>query len=319
MPPQRPVEASVITRDQLRFVKELGGGQYGVVWLAETMMITGTGIVTQVAVKTTKDGAPTSDKEDLLRELNLMKKFKPHPNVVQFIGSCVERDSLYIILEYMARGTLRQVLMNSRQLYDYEKTREQDMQSSLSQTQLMIFAKQVANGMDFITSKCVHRDLAARNVLVSEDLICKVSDFGLAREEEEYHKKSDMKLPLRWMSIESWADGIHTKESDVWSFGILLWEIVTLGARPYPGMGTRVVTREVKQGFRMPKPTHCFPEVYDIMSACWSSNPHNRPSFEEIIQTLDRIIDMKSDYLLLDEIDEDVYDDTGVIDDDEKV
>ncbi|XP_072021957.1 fibroblast growth factor receptor 1-like [Amphiura filiformis] len=320
LPPQRPVKACEITGDHLRFMKELGSGQYGVVWLAETKMITKSGVVTKVVVKTTKEGATTSEKEDLRRELNLMKKFKNHPNVLEYLAGCVVRGSLCIILEYMARGTLRQVLMNSRQLYDYAYTRKRDIQSTLSQTQLMIFAQQVATGMNFITSnKCVHRDLAARNVLVSEDLVCKVSDFGLAREEEEYHRKSDIKLPLRWMSIESWADGIHTKESDVWSFGILLWEIVTLGARPYPGMGTRVVIREVESGYRMPKPTHCLQEVYDIMCGCWSSNPSNRPSFAEVIQKLDRIIDMQSDYLLLDEIDEHLYDDTGVIDEDEKV
>ncbi|XP_072041410.1 tyrosine kinase receptor Cad96Ca-like [Amphiura filiformis] len=194
--------------------------------------------------------------------MDLMKKFKPHPNVLELLGSCVAKDSIYMILEYMARGTLRQVLKSSRQLYDYAHTRERDIQSSLSQTQLMLFAQQVANGMEYITSnKCVHRDLAARNVLVSEDLVCKVSDFGLARDEEEYHRKSDRKLPLRWMSIESWVDDIHTKESDVWSFGILLWEIVTLGARPYPGMGARDAMREVNRGYRMPKPRHCTQDV----------------------------------------------------------
>ncbi|XP_072014379.1 uncharacterized protein [Amphiura filiformis] len=320
MPHLRPVEAPVMTLDRLQFMKELGSGQYGIVWLAETQMITRNGVVTKVAVKTTKEDAPTSEKEDLQREMNLMKRFQLHPNVLEFLGSCVDRDSLYVILEYMAKGTLRQVLKNSRRLYDYAYTTVRDTQSSLSQTQLMIFAQQVASGMDFITSnKCVHRDLATRNVLVSEDLVCKVSDFGLAREEEEYHRKSNIKLPIRWMSVESLADDVHTKESDVWSFGILLWEIITLGARPYPGMGTRAVIREVQQGFRMPKPVHCTQDLYDIMSACWSSNPHDRPSFAEIIRNIDRIIAMKSDCLLLDDIDEDIYDDTAVIDEDEKV
>ncbi|XP_072042484.1 uncharacterized protein [Amphiura filiformis] len=319
LPPQHPMQASDITYDKLRFVKELGSGQFGTVWLAETMMITRSGMVTKVAVKTAKEGAPPSVKEDLMRELNVMRKFTPHPNIIEFLASCVGGDSLYIIIEYMARGTLRHVLQSSRQLYDAHRS-QRDTQSSLSQTQLMLFGQQVATGMEYVTSKkCVHRDLAARNVLVSEDLVCKVSDFGLAREEEEYHRKSDMKLPLRWMSIESWADDIHTKESDVWSFGILLWEIVTLGARPYPGRGTRAVIRDVQSGFRMLKPRHCLQELYDIMSACWLSNPHERPSFPEIIRNLDRIIEMKSDYLLLDEIDEDVYHNHGVIDEDEKV
>ncbi|XP_072041375.1 tyrosine kinase receptor Cad96Ca-like [Amphiura filiformis] len=284
------------------------------------MMITRTGVVSKVAVKTTKAGASTSEKEDIRRELNLMKQFKPHPNVLELLSSCVVEDSIYIILEYMAIGTLHQVLLRSRESCD-PNTSEQETQSlshSLSQNQLMLFAEQVATGMNFITSKCVHRDLAARNVLVSEDLVCKVSDFGLAREEEEYHRQSDTNLPLRWMSIESLVKGIHTKESDVWSFGILLWEIVTLGARPYPDMGTRVISSEIQQGYRMPRPEHCVQQLYDIMSACWASNPHERPTFAEIIRKIDGITDMK-DNVLIDEIDEDVYDNTGVIDDGEKV
>ncbi|XP_072041377.1 uncharacterized protein [Amphiura filiformis] len=320
--PQHPVKAADITRENLRFLKDLGSGQYGRVWLAETKMITRSGVVSKVAVKSTKDGASTSDKEDLLRELNIMKKIEPNPNVVELLASCVFKDTIYIILEYMAKGTLHQVLISSRQSCDAH-TCERETPSSpslrLSQTQLMQFAEQVANGMKFITSKCVHRDLAARNVLVSEDLICKVSDFGLAREEEEYHRKSDINLPLRWMSIESLVKGIHTKESDVWSFGILLWEIVTLGARPYPDMGTRVISSEIQQGYRMPRPEHCVQELYDIMSACWASNPKDRPTFAEIIENLERIIDLKDDYVLVDEINEDVYDNTGVIDDDTSI
>ncbi|XP_038064961.1 tyrosine kinase receptor Cad96Ca-like [Patiria miniata] len=254
-----PTTHKAFPRDQLNIIKELGHGAFGQVLLAEASGMTQGSKVTLVAVKTLKDGAGQSDKADLIRELDLMKKLPDHCNVVRLLGFCVEEDPPYIIVEYQSRGNLKDLLEDSRS----KGRRVYGNRHGLSNTSkdLMKFANDVADGMAFISSqRCIHRDLAARNVLVAEDMTCKVSDFGLARDVMDirvYERRSQGPLPMRWMALESILNDVYTTESDVWSYGVLLWEIVTLGARPYPAMAPSEMIDKLQSGYRMPKPQHC--------------------------------------------------------------
>ncbi|XP_011609065.2 vascular endothelial growth factor receptor 3 isoform X1 [Takifugu rubripes] len=156
---------------------------------------------------------------------------------------------------------------------------------------LICYSFQVARGMEFLASrKCIHRDLAARNILLSESNIVKICDFGLARDiykDPDYVRKGNARLPLKWMAPESIFDKVYTSQSDVWSFGVLLWEIFSLGASPYPGVQIdEEFCNRLRSGFRMAAPDTASPEIYGIMLACWQGEPTERPMFPSLVQIL---------------------------------
>ncbi|XP_033646566.1 tyrosine-protein kinase receptor Tie-1-like [Asterias rubens] len=253
-----------------------------------------------------------------------MKKVGSHPHVVNLLGYCVEKDPIYVIVEYLSKGDLKNVLIGCRSEDSgagYFNIRGK--RKSLSKT-LIKFARDVASGMAFLSSqKCIHRDLAARNVLVSEDMVCiKVADFGLARDVMNvriYQRESEGVLPMRWMALESLLDDVYTTESDVWSFGILLWEIVTLGAKPYRLMTAKTMVAQLKEGYRMPKPSHCKKELYSMMSSCWLQNPNKRPTFRSLFKQLEKSLANEADYIDLGDLDENIYEVTKIRDEDEKL
>ncbi|XP_018789565.1 PREDICTED: tyrosine kinase receptor Cad96Ca-like isoform X2 [Bactrocera latifrons] len=219
--------------------------------------------VTTVAVKTLKENATESEKKDLMTEIEVMKSLEPHINVVRLLACCTDKDPLFVIIEFVNRGKLQTYLRNSRAEMHYGNTHGKS--KTLTSGDLTSFMYQVANGMDYLTSRgIIHRDLAARNILITDEHTCKVADFGFARDvmtSKMYERKSEGKLPIRWMAIESLYDNIFSVKSDIWSFGILMWEIVTLGSTPYPGISAADVMRKVRDGYRLGKPEHCRREL----------------------------------------------------------
>ncbi|XP_066575995.1 vascular endothelial growth factor receptor 2 isoform X2 [Amia ocellicauda] len=178
---------------------------------------------------------------------------------------------------------------------DEDEATENPDQTLLTMEDLISYSFQVAKGMEFLSSrKCIHRDLAARNILLSENNVVKICDFGLARDvykDPDYVRKGDARLPLKWMAPETIFDRVYTTQSDVWSFGVLLWEIFSLGASPYPGVGIdEFFCRRLKEGTRMRAPDYATPEIYQTMLDCWLDKPKERPTFTELVAHLGNLL-----------------------------
>ncbi|XP_066024448.1 fibroblast growth factor receptor 1-A [Pocillopora verrucosa] len=197
------------------------------------------------------------------------------------------KEPLFVLIEYVPFGDLLGYLRKSRGLNDtYYKDPDIKPQTSLTSQQLIKFAWQIADGMSYLSSiPVIHRDLAARNVLVGEEETCKVTDFGMARDVQEdniYERKTRGRLPVKWTAIEALFYGKYSTRSDVWSYGVLLYELFTIGGSPYPRMDGRKIANLLQEGYRMPKPQHVDDKLYDIMKRCWKDDPNLRPSFEKL-------------------------------------
>ncbi|NXV65369.1 FGFR1 factor, partial [Molothrus ater] len=290
-----------LPRDRLILGKPLGEGCFGQVVLAEAIGLDKDkpNRVTKVAVKMLKSDATEKDLSDLISEMEMMKMIGKHKNIINLLGACTQDGPLYVIVEYASKGNLREYLQARRppgMEYCYNPSRVPEEQ--LSFKDLVSCAYQVARGMEYLASKkCIHRDLAARNVLVTEDNVMKIADFGLARDIHhiDYYKKTtNGRLPVKWMAPEALFDRIYTHQSDVWSFGVLLWEIFTLGGSPYPGVPVEELFKLLKEGHRMDKPSNCTNELYMMMRDCWHAVPSQRPTFKQLVEDLDRIVAMTS-------------------------
>ncbi|XP_029672857.1 uncharacterized protein LOC115241299 isoform X2 [Formica exsecta] len=283
-------------RDKLRLQTVLGQGNFGQVWKAEADDLTGhQGTTRLVAVKTIKEGASDREKEDLDRELEIMKQLGSHPNVVTLLGCCTEEEPHYLILEYVMYGKLLAYLRDHRtRQYFYNFSEDS---AALTSRDLTVFGYCVARGMEYLASKkIIHRDLAARNVLVDHNKLCKIADFGMSRFANEDGEVIETRhgrnaLPIRWMAPESLIYSLFTTKTDVWSFGILMWEIVTLGSTPYPDMTAREVMRNVHNGYRLERPSHCRSELFRVISRCWHADPDRRPEFQTLRRDLAQLLE----------------------------
>uniref|UniRef100_A0A8C6TXU3 Tyrosine-protein kinase n=1 Tax=Neogobius melanostomus TaxID=47308 RepID=A0A8C6TXU3_9GOBI len=267
--PQKPwwQDEWEIPRESLKLQRKLGAGQFGEVWMGQYNNDR------KVAIKNLKMG--TMSVEAFLAEANIMKNLQ-HKRLVRLFA-VVSQEPICIVTEFMENGSL----------VDFLKTPEGN---SLSINVLIDMASQVADGMSFIEQRnYIHRDLRAANILVSQELICKVADFGLARliEDNEYTAREGAKFPIKWTAPEAINYGTFTIKSDVWSFGILLTETVTYGRIPYPGMSNPEVIQNLERGYRMPKPDECPDALYDVMHMCWKETPEDRPTFEYLRNVLE--------------------------------
>ncbi|KAK3107516.1 hypothetical protein FSP39_016415 [Pinctada imbricata] len=287
-------------RQRLQLGIDLGQGRFGRVMMARALNISGNSEWEMVAVKTCKHDAMECEKEDLYQELEIMRTIPHHPNIVDYLGCCTQQDPVYIIMEYVSGNNLQQHLRKFRPSNIASQSEELQ---PLSARDLNTYALHIARGMEHLSNVgIIHRDLAARNILVggSGTKICKICDFGLARNVEGvdvYERSSKGPQPIRWMAPESLADQCFTKKSDVWSYGVLLWEIVTLGATPYPGMSAREVISTVMMGKWLSKPLHCKQEMYSMMIQCWDMEPQHRLSFSEICHNIEKLLEKETEYI----------------------
>ncbi|XP_038867263.1 tyrosine-protein kinase HCK-like [Salvelinus fontinalis] len=268
--PQKPWEKDAweIPRESLKMDRRLGAGQFGEVWMATYNKHT------KVAVKTMKPG--TMSVEAFLDEANLMKALQ-HDKLVRLNAVVTKEEPIYIITEYMEKGSL----------LDFLKS---DEGNRVQLPKLIDFSAQIAEGMAYIEQRnYIHRDLRAANILVSKALVCKIADFGLARiiEDNEYTAREGAKFPIKWTAPEAINYGSFTIKSDVWSFGILLTEIISYGRTPYPGMTNPEVIRSLERGYRMQRTDSCPKELYDVMLECWKNKPEDRPTFEYLQSVLE--------------------------------
>ncbi|XP_005457174.1 tyrosine-protein kinase receptor Tie-1 isoform X2 [Oreochromis niloticus] len=295
-PTPEPLTYPILEWENIKFEDVIGEGNFGQVIKA---MIKKDGNKMSAAIKMLKEFASENDHRDFAGELEVLCKLGQHPNIINLIGACENRGYLYIAIEYAPYGNLLDFLRKSRVLEtDPAFAKEHGTASTLTSQQLLQFAVDVANGMHYLSDKqFIHRDLAARNVLVGDNLVAKIADFGLSRGEEVYVKKTMGRLPVRWMAIESLNYSVYTTKSDVWSFGVLLWEIVSLGGTPYCGMTCAELYEKLPQGYRMEKPKNCDDEVYELMRQCWRDRPYERPPFSQISLQLNRMQEARKAYV----------------------
>lgn len=282
-----------IDRVQLHVGELLGEGAFGKVYKG---YVYGNDSCVQprvVAIKMLKDGATETELADLLQEMEIMKSIGRHNNIINLLGCCTQTDGpVLVIVEYAPYGNLRDYLRQHMPLNESVFCEERQM--ALTYQSLVSFAYQVSRGMEYLASKkIVHRDLAARNVLVGNDSVMKIADFGLTRnvnQKDYYRRKTDGRLPVKWMAPESLSSNRYTTKSDVWSYGILLWEIFSYGSNPYPSIHVEELFQLLKQGYRMEKPFHATDDIYETMLCCWKYCPHERPEFVDLVQRLDAMV-----------------------------
>ncbi|XP_038207329.1 fibroblast growth factor receptor homolog 1-like isoform X2 [Zerene cesonia] len=294
-----------VPRDALALGKVLGEGEFGKVVKADCVGIVKPAVQSVVAVKMLKEGHTDAEMMALVSEMEMMKMIGKHVNIINLLGCCTQDGPLYVIVEYAPNGNLREFLRNHRPGNRYESpTEDLKEKKTLTQKDLVSFSYQVARGMEYLASRrCIHRDLAARNVLVSDDCVLKIADFGLAKDvhsNDYYRKKTEGRLPVRWMAPESLYHKVFTTQTDVWSFGVLLWEIMTLGGTPYPTVAGQYMYQHLSAGHRMEKPPCCSLEIYMLMRECWSFSPGDRPSFTELVEDLDKILTVTANQEYLD-------------------
>uniref|UniRef100_A0A3Q3X684 Tyrosine-protein kinase receptor n=1 Tax=Mola mola TaxID=94237 RepID=A0A3Q3X684_MOLML len=271
-----------VAREKISLSRELGQGSFGMVYEGLAKGVVKDELETRVAIKTVNESASMRERIEFLNEASVMKEFNCH-HVVRLLGVVSQGQPTLVIMELMTRGDLKSYLRSLR-------PKEWSSLSLPPLKKMLQMAGQIADGMAYLNAnKFVHRDLAARNCMVAEDFTVKIGDFGMTRDiyETDYYRKGGKGLlPVRWMSPESLKDGVFTTNSDVWSFGVVLWEIATLAEQPYQGLSNEQVLRFVMEGGLLEKPQNCPDMLFELMRMCWQYNPKMRPSFVEIIGSI---------------------------------
>ncbi|KAJ8347169.1 hypothetical protein SKAU_G00285700 [Synaphobranchus kaupii] len=290
-------------RNNIEYVRDIGEGAFGRVFQARAPGLLPFEPFTMVAVKMLKEEASADMQNDFQREAALMAEFD-HPNIVRLLGVCAVGKPMCLMFEYMAHGDLNEYLRRCSPTEQRSPSEASLCGHSFSSDLAMRFlscveqlciSTQVAAGMAYLSErKFVHRDLATRNCLVGGNMTVKIADFGLSRNiySADYYKANENDaIPIRWMPPESIFYNRYTTESDVWAYGVVLWEIFSNGMQPYYGMAHEEVIYYVRDGHILGSPENCPLELYNLMRLCWSSHPTDRPSFASIHRILERMHD----------------------------
>ncbi|KAI1294773.1 Hepatocyte growth factor receptor [Halotydeus destructor] len=274
-------EQKLIAREYLTLKEQVGKGHFGCVYKA-ALQLPGTDEYVQVAVKTLQSSWVTqSDVEMFIKEALIMKDFD-HEHVLNLIGVSFSPDdgSPMVIIPFMPNGDLLKYI------------RDEHNQPNI--LQLLTFGIEIAKGMEYLSNqKFVHRDLAARNCILDQHLRIKVADFGLSRDvyEREYYKsEKKTELPVKWMAPESMEKNSYNMKTDVWSYGVTIWEVITRGEFPYHLVANWQMLQYLKEDFRLQQPEYCPDPLYDIMLQCWSMNPDDRPTFSELVTKVQDVV-----------------------------
>ncbi|XP_058984044.1 atrial natriuretic peptide receptor 2 isoform X2 [Musca domestica] len=274
-----------VPKENVVINRKLGDGAFGTVYGGEAF-IPAEGW-TAVAVKTLKTGASTEDRLDFLSEAQAMKLFN-HKNIVKLLGVCLQSEPIYTIMEFMLYGDLKTYLLARRHLVNEKISDDSDISSK----RLTMYAVDVAKGLAYLAQqKYVHRDIACRNCLVSAQRTVKLGDFGMARptyESDYYRFNRKGMLPVRWMAPEALALGMFTPASDVWAFGVVLFEIITFASVPYQGLTNNQVLEYVKSGNTLQVPVGIKPQLEALINACWNRDPKKRPTASDIIEYISK-------------------------------
>ena len=266
-----------IDQRQIRLIRRLGAGQFSEVW--EGLWNNTTPVAVKVLIK-----PGTMSPSEFLQEAAPMMRLR-HPNLILLHAVCTRKEPIYIVTRLMKHGSLLEYLRGEGR--------------SLKLPQLVDMSAQVATGMAYLECQnYIHRDLTASNILVSEHLVCKVADFGLARliDEDIYEAQPGEKFPIKWTAPEALLYNRFSIKSDVWSFGVMLFEIITYGRSPYPGMSSKQALEAILQGYRMPRSMGCPDKLYDIMLDCWREEPANRPTFETLQWQLEEFFETEDTF-----------------------
>ncbi|XP_018911355.2 focal adhesion kinase 1 isoform X1 [Bemisia tabaci] len=264
-----------LSREKIELGEIIGQGQFGDVHKGVYKLRPDNSV--PVAIKTCKVDADLATAERFLEEAYIMQQFD-HSHIIKLIGVCSE-NPIWIVMELARHGELRAYLQSNKDFLDLSV--------------LVLYTFQLSTALSYLESKkFVHRDIAARNVLVSSHRCVKLADFGLSRwvEDQSYYKAGRGKLPIKWMAPESINFRRFTTASDVWMFGVCMWEILKLGVKPFQGVNNNDVIGKLENGERLPLPPLCPPRLYSLMSQCWAYEPSKRPSFKEIKQVLNEIL-----------------------------
>ena len=282
--------------ENVEYIEHLGEGYFGKVFKGKAYKIVPDEEHTLVAVKTLKEGASESSRKDFERESKLLSEFK-NENIVRLLGVCMAAEPQCMIFEFMSQGDLNEFL-RSRSPHDMAVTVKKALAEGVSppepltQLELVDIARQVATGMSYLSQMhYVHRDLATRNCLVGDSMVVKIADFGMSQDiysTDYYRVGENAMLPVRWMPPEAIIYGKFTVESDVWSYGVVMWEIFSYAMQPYYGLSNEEVVDRVRRGAVLEKPDYCPNDVYDIMKRCWIKEPFNRPAFAALEHYLEK-------------------------------